>query len=178
MANRLQKLLYYLSAGAPILIVFAITWLIKNNTMIVSIQGILCSLSVAFALGIIVLFALSFNFAKNNLSHISVKAVSVRNNDGWIGVYVISYFLPIPATTINEIVPSVMIIVIILLMLALTFTDHITPHPYLFFRGYHFYEVSIEAAQDNLTLASKQRIRKPADIHNVYRMFELFLINM
>ncbi len=175
MPNRLQKLIYYLSAGAPILLVFAIVYILKytNDEWQSFIFPILLIL---ISIVLIKLFNISFNYANKNLPQIPVKVIEISGDDGLIVAYVISYLLPFASLGNISIIAPVAVIIFVLLMVVLTFTDYVTPHFILFCRGYHFYEVNIENARRNMKIVSKKRLRGPSDIKYVKRVFESLLI--
>lgn len=171
MLNRFQKLLYYLSVGSPILIVFAIVLFIRKETLVLPI------LLVVLALILIVLFQASFNYAIKKLPNMPVKTLEISCDDGWLVMYLISYLFPLVSLPFSDnFVIITMVILSVGLIIVLTFTDYVSPHPILFMFGYHFYKLNVEGAQNNLRLISKQRLRKASDVKTVRRMFELLLI--
>lgn len=50
------------------------------------------------------------------------------------------------------------------------------PHPLLFFRGYHFYNLTTENGISSYILISKKKIRNKKEIKLVGRIFEFLLI--
>ena len=170
MANRLQKLLYYLSAESPVFVFVAVLWYIQKK------EWILPVILVILAVTITVLFFASFNYGRKNIPRISVKAFEITNDEGPLIAFVITYLLPFGSLVIDEYYLPILIAVIIILELLLMFTDYISPHPLLFVRGYHFYKVGIEGACKDYYLASRKTLRKPDDITAVQRVFEFLLI--
>lgn len=175
MPNRLQKLLYYLSAESPILIVYAFVWIIKKTTADWKSLLYPCVL-IFLAIVVIILFNRSFDYANKNLPEISINIIEINSDDRMLVAYVVSYLVPLISLTLNELIAPIAVIVFVLLMVVLTFTDYVSPHMILFFRGYHFYEVNVEGAQHNMKLVSRKRLRKIADVKMVNRVFEFLLI--
>lgn len=170
MPNRIQKLLYFLSAEAPILIMLAIVWAIQNTDWKVPV------LLISIAVVVILMFNFSFNYAKKNLPGIPVRVTDLANGDEWIVAYVISYLLPFASLVLNQYVAWIACFIVLILMVALTITDYVSPHPWLYLKGYHFYKISVEGANSGYYLISKQTLRKPKDVTYVSRVFEFLLI--
>lgn len=85
MPNFLQKWLYNLSAGAPLLLVFAIVWYCEKRIWIVS------AVCVGLATLLMVLMLVAFSYGKRNLPPIIITVTDVSPNDAWIVAYIISY---------------------------------------------------------------------------------------
>lgn len=170
MPNRLQKLIYYLSAAAPILITFSIVWYIQKKTWIFPLLFIIASIILIF------LFNCSFDYATKNLPSIPVEVLEINGDDGWLVAYAVTYFMPLMSIKLNDFIAPIVVVVLFILMLVLTFTDYISPHPILFFRGYHFYEVSVRGAHHNMKLVSEKILRDATTIRLVNRASEFLLI--
>lgn len=67
MANRLQKLLYFLSAEAPVMVMAAVVWAVQKEVWVGSV------VLTAIAVTLIILFNIAFIYAKKNLPSIPVK---------------------------------------------------------------------------------------------------------
>lgn len=180
MANRFQKLIYYLSAEAPILIVFAVIWLIEKSTWTrpVSISWKVPIVLIGFSALFIVFFNCSFRSAMNNLQIIQVTGTKYTNGDSWIIAYVISYLLSLTSFKFGEYVKPVVGIVIAILLLLLTFTNYITPHPLLYLKGYRFYVLDVEDAASGYYLISKRKISNASEVKKVSRIFDFLLVKM
>lgn len=180
MANRFQKFIYYFSAEAPVLIVFAILWLWKKSkwTKPVSISWKTPALLVVASIVLIVLFNIFFNKAKSGLSVLEVKGTAFRSADGWLIAYVGSYLLPLASLAWGDVAWVVLAVVLFILMAILVFSDYVTPHPLLFCKGYHFYELDMDGAASGFTVISKKPIRNVNDFKKVSRVFEFLLIRM
>lgn len=180
MANRFQKLIYYLSAEAPVFIVFAIIWLCKESTWTepVILSWKVPVLLFAIAVILIVIFSLFFSKAKTGLSVLDITGTAYRTADGWLVGYVVSYLLPLTYVTWGDIVWGVLAVVQLILIIVLVFSDYVTPHPLLFCIGYRFYEIDVEGAASGFKVISKKRIRNVYDFKKVSRVFEFLLIRM
>ena len=180
MANRFQKIIYYLSAGAPVLIVFAIVWLIEKSTwtdpIVICWKVPIVLLFISIIL--MILFALLFDKAKTSLSIVDVHGSEYKCVDGWNAGYIITFLLPFASFALGDVVWIVVTIVVLFLLAVLVFSDHITPHPLLFFCGYHFYELKVEGLASNYIVISKKQIRNVKDFKKVSRVFEFLLIRM
>ena len=178
MSNKLQKLIYFLSATAPILIVFAIVWIIQKShwekPILIEWKGPVMLLIIA--IGLIVAFSVSFRYGKRNLQKMRVTASEISSDDGWIVAYVVSYLIPLASFQIGDVIRPVMAIVLFILIVTITITDYITPHPLLYFRGYHFYLLDVEGAQSGYHLISKKKLRRAEDVKVVSQVFEFLLL--
>lgn len=170
MANRLQKLLYFLSSESPVLIFIAILWYVQKKEWQVSI------ILVIQAIVIDILFVISFNYGRRKIPVIPVMATEIANAEGPLIGYVLSYLLPFGTMTLEDYYLPILVVAIFILELVLTFTDFMSPHPLLFIAGYHFYKIGIEGASKEYYLASKKTLRKPGDVTVVQRVFEFLLI--
>ena len=181
MANRFQKFIYYLSAEAPALIVFALVWLIKKSSWELNqirIDWIVPLILVACAVLLAVVFDKFFNKAKKELSVMDISGSEYKCIDGWLVAYVVSYLFPFISLTLDDVIWSILAIVLVIMMCILVFTDYVTPHPLLFFKGYHFYELKVDGFASDYKLISKKQIRSVMDIRKVSRVFEFLLIRM
>lgn len=170
MANRLQKLLYFLSAEAPIMVMASVVWAMQRKVWIGPI------IIVVIAVALIVIFNRTFIYAEKNLPSISVTTSDLKSADAWLVAYVITYLLPFASLAFADYVMIIVCVVFIILAVVLTFTDYVTPHPWLYLRGYHFYNINVEGAATEYTLISKKRLRKAEDVHVIARVFEFLLI--
>lgn len=178
MANRIQKLLYFLSAESPILIVFAIVWLIEKSTWSkpISISWKIPTILITLSVLLIIAFNYSFDYGKKNLQTIPVSATEISGGDEWIVAYIISYILPLAEFQFGEMIKPVVGAAVLMLLVVLTFTDYMTPHPILYLRRYHFYKLDIEGAHAGYNLISKKKLKRSSDVRKVSQVFEFLLL--
>ena len=178
MANRVQKLIYFLSAESPIMVIFALVWLVEKSTWTKPLQIswkvplILLLVSVV----LVTLFNISFNYGMKNLQKIPVKGSDITGGDPWIVAYVITYLLPLASFQFGELVKPIVGIVIVILLIVMTFTDFMIPHPVLYLRGYHFYTLDVEGAHSGYNLVSKKKLKRASDVTSVSQVFEFLLL--
>lgn len=91
MGNKFQKLLYNLSAAAPVCFVFSVVWLIQKKTWKLPI---VCT---AVGIAVVLLFYKSFEYGLKKLSPISIRTTDISPNDNWIVIYILTYFFPLRA---------------------------------------------------------------------------------
>ena len=178
MANRIQKLLYFLSAESPILIMFAIVWLIEKSTWSkpISISWKIPTILITLSVLLIIAFNYSFDYGKKNLQTIPVSATEISGGDEWIVAYIISYILPLAEYQFGEMIKPVVGAAVLMLLVVLTFTDYMTPHPILYLRRYHFYKLDIEGAHAGYNLISKKKLERSSDVRKVSQVFEFLLL--
>lgn len=178
MANRFQKLIYFLSAESPIIIMFAIVWLIEKSTWTkpIQISWKVPLLLLLISVALVATFNVSFNYGMKNLQKIPVKCTDITGGDPWIVAYVITYLLPLASFQFGEMVKPVVGIVIVILLIAMTFTDFMTPYPVLYLRGYHFYSLDVEGAHSGYNLISKKKLKRASDVASVSQVFEFLLL--
>lgn len=172
MANRFQKFIYYLSAESPVIILLAIWLLIQKQPLLIPI------ILIASAVLLIVAFILFFRKAKNQLSILEVSGSKFKCIDGWLVGYIVTYLLPFASLVVDDVVWIILWILLALLLIILVFSDHVTPHPLLFCRGYHFYELEVEGMASDYKVISKKQVRSVKDIKKVSRVFEFLLIRI
>ena len=178
MANRFQKLLYFLSAESPILIMFALVWLVEKSiwTKPISISWKVPAILIIISIILIIAFNRSFNYGKENLQKITVTGTDISGGDAWIVAYIITYLLPLAEFQFGGLIKPIVGIVIILLLISMTFTDFMTPHPILYLRGYHFYSLDVEGAHSDYHLVSKKKLKRASDVKEVSQIFEFLLL--
>ena len=172
MANRFQKFIYYLSAEAPVIILLAIWLLIQGQSPLVPV------ILFAIAILLLVAFVLFFRKAKNQLSILEVSGSKFKCIDGWLVGYIVTYLLPFVSLLVEDMVWIILWILLALLLIILVLSDHVTPHPLLFCRGYHFYELEVEGMASDYKVISKKQVRSVKDIRKASRVFEFLLIRM
>lgn len=96
MSNFLQKWLYNLSAGAPLLIVFAVVWYYEKKTWI--IPGI----CICAAILLTVLMGIAFVYCRRNLPPITINVTDVAPHDAWIVAYIFSYLFPFISMILDD----------------------------------------------------------------------------
>ena len=172
MANRFQKFIYYLSAEAPVIILLAIWSLIQKVPWVVPV------ILIGVALILIWVFIVFFKKANKDLSIMDINGSKFKCIDGWLIGYAVSYLLPFASLAVGAVLWIILGILLVLIMIILVFSDHVTPHPLLFFMRYHFYELEVEGMAADYRVISKKRIRNVKDIRKVSRVFEFLLIRM
>ena len=86
MANIIQKIIYNLSAVSPLCFAFALVWYIQEKSMWVPL------IAVGIGSILIILFSISFSYAKKHLALIQIRTSNIKPCDKWFAVYFISYF--------------------------------------------------------------------------------------
>lgn len=170
MANMFQKIIYYFSAISPIGIVFSLVWVIQKKTYLV------LAIVMIFSLFFILLFVISFEYGKKRLAPISIRVTDVSANDIWILGYILSYLLPLVSIIIEECNFTVLAIVASMLGCVIPFMNSAMPHPLLYIKKYHFYQLATENGISSYVLISKRKIRNKKEIKAVGRMFDFLLI--
>lgn len=177
MANKFQKLVYYLSAVSPVLIVFSFLLFFEKSewTEPRRVYWIVPSILLVVAVLLICAFNWFFKRCVTGLSIINVEGTSFKCIDGWLFVYVVTYLLPLSYIALGDVIWIVLFVVIVLLTIVFVFSDYVTPHPILFFKGFHFYELKVGGFADYIVISKKQ-IRNVKSIVKVSRVFEFLLI--
>lgn len=171
MANMAQKFIYNITTSVPLLIVFSIAWYLQTGDYKVSIAFIIV------AIILLVLFIISFSYAKKHLAPIPIRVNDISPNDGWIIGYIISYLLPLCSIAFEEFTILLLSIISLAIILILPLCNSSIPHPLLFFAKYHFFQVSGEHGASGYVLISKRKLRRNQDLKTVYRIFEFMLID-
>ena len=76
MANRLQKLLYFLSAEAPVFIFVAVLWYVQNKEWLIPVALVIMVVVVT------VLFFVSFKYGRKTIPGIPVKVFEITSDEG------------------------------------------------------------------------------------------------
>ena len=170
MANTIQKLLYFFSAISPVCITFSVVWIIQGKGIM--FPAILVSASV---IGV-VLFIVSFRYGYKNIAPMTIRVTDVSTGDLWILGYVFSYLLPLGNMVIAEWNLFILAGISLTIGVVIPFINCAISHPLLFFRGYHFYNLTTENGISSYILISKKKIRNKKEIKLVGRIFEFLLI--
>lgn len=170
MANIIQKLLYFFSAVAPVCITFSVVWIIQGKGIM--FPSILVSASMIGS----VLFIVSFRYGYKNIAPMTIRVTDVSTCDLWILGYIFSYLLPLANMVIDEWNLFILVGISLIISVVIPFVNSAIPHPLLFFRGYHFYNIATENGISSYILISKKKIRNKKDIKAVGRIFEFLLI--
>ena len=165
MLNKLQKALYNISSGAPLLLSFAFVWLFEKHTWKVPIICIISS----FLLIICMLAA--FAYGKNNLPSITITVTDVSPHDAYIVTYIISYLLPFVTMVIEDYNLFLFCVISIAIVLVIPIINSAMPSPILSVMGYHFYQVNAANGISGYVLISKRKIRNAKDVKAVKRIF-------
>ena len=172
MANGLQRFIYNLSNAVPLVIMTALVWFIQFKTWRIP------AFLFAFAVLIIVMFAVSFSYGKCNCSIKTINVSSITSKDSWLVAYVIAYVFPFAYMVMSDF--HIVSLIVAVLMVVLVFIPAIMalPNILLFSVGYHFYEIGTDSTGvSDYILVSKRRIRNKTDIKKVKRVFEKLLID-
>lgn len=171
LGNKVQKLLYDVSAASPLCLILAYVWWRQYETWKLPIVLIVIALSLKIA------FFKSFNCVKYKLPPIAIKVEQVAPKDLGVVSYVISYTLPFAGVVIKEVNLTLVCIIALMIVLIASFVNSSIPNPLLFFIGYHFYEVNSRHGMAGYILICKKKIRSPKEIKYVNRIFEFLLLD-
>ena len=169
MANKLQKLLYNLSAGSPVLIVFSIVWYFQKKTIQVPL---VCG---GIAVVLILLFYLFYWYGKANCARIQVRVVSIIPEDNKLLVYLSTYILPFASMAIPKYNVVLFAVIALAIIVAAEAMNDGMPHPLLYCIGYHFYSLGTENGM-SYCLISRKKLRRKQDVRLVYRLFDYLLL--
>lgn len=170
MGNILQRLIYNLSAAAPLCFIFALVWYWQKKT-----RGIPC---IAICIGIVfvILFMISFAYGKRHFAPIIIRTNDIAPYDSWVIMYIITYMFPFASLAIKDFNLIICVIIAGVLVMVAPCVNTAIPNPILFLQGYHFYQVSGEHGISGGVLISRRRLRKAKDVKTVNRIFDyLFL---
>lgn len=171
MPRHLQKLIYNLSAASPICLIFAVTWYIQKRTYIVP------TICIGIGIILIVSFAISFSYGSRHLAPITIRTSDISPKDSWVILYILTYMLPLTSMAIDDLNLIICGIVAILIATIAPFVNSAIPHPLLFIKKYHFYQISGENGISGYILISKRKYRKKQDLKYVNRMFDFLLLD-
>lgn len=171
MGNKFQKLLYNLSAAAPVCFVFSIVWLIQKKTWQLPV------VCVAIAIAIILLFYKSFEYGLKNLSPIPIRTADISPNDNWIVIYILTYLLPFASIVIDDFNLIVCSAIALLIAIVAPFINSAIPNPLLFIKKYHFYQVGGEHGISGYILITRKKYRSKQELKTVNRMFDFLLLD-
>ena len=171
MPNLLQKFIYNFSAGAPLFLVLAYVWWTEKMTKTVPI---ICVLSFSV---LVISFVISFKYCKGNLPPTYTRVNDIAPHDAWIVVYLISYVMPFASLALVDLDIILSSIIAIGIIVIAPFINSAIPHPLLYFRGYHFYQVSVKHGISGIVLISKRKLRNAKEIKYTCRIFEFLLLD-
>lgn len=171
MGNISQRLIYNLSAAAPLCFIFALVWYWQKKT-----RDISC---IAICIGIIlvILLMISFAYGKRHFAPIIIRTNDIAPYDSWVIVYIITYMFPFASLAIKDINLIICVIIAGVLIVAAPCVNTAIPNPILFLRGYHFYQVSGEHGISGSVLISRRKLRKAKDVKTVNRIFDYLLLD-
>lgn len=171
MVNSIQKILYTLSLLVPLILIFAIVWVIQIGSFLVPV------ICLFVAIGVTVLFAISFSYGAKKLPKTCIAVTEISPKDNWIAVYVISYVIPFSSIILDTFNPIVTFLISLLLIIVISLINASTPNPLLLFKGYHFYSVNTEHGISGYVLISKRKLRNKNELTTVKRFFEFLLLD-
>ncbi len=172
MINRLQKCLWILSIGAPILIAFSITWVIKGKPYLTSL------IALVIATLLIIVALIVFRIIKKTLAILPFRAKKITQNDMYVIKYAISYIVPFASIAFNKYNPYVFLGVAFIIFIIMLIANTPTANPLLFFVGYHFYDVEGENGIGNYLVISNRAIRNRDELKIVVRITEYLLLDV
>ena len=170
MANTIQKLIYYFSAVAPVCITFSLVWIIQGKGIVLPV------ILVSTSLVVVVLFSVAFIYGYKNIAPTTIRVTDISTDDLWLLGYVFSYLLPLANMVIDEWNLFILAGISLTIGVVIPFINCAIPHPLLFFRGYHFYNLTTENGISSYILISKKKIRNKKEIKLVGKIFEFLLI--
>lgn len=170
--NKLQKGLWILSSGAPILVAFSIAWYVTQSTYMISVFFI------AISVILIIIAAAIFYEIKTKLASLGLRAKKITQNDKCIIGYILSYLLPFASIIFDKYNPYLFLGVALLMFIVALVAYTPTANPLLFFIGYHFYDVETENGIGNYLVISKKAIRNKSALRKAIRVTEYLLIDV
>ena len=170
MANKLQLIIYRLSAFAPLCFVFAWVWYQQKKTPFVSVICLLIGLALILQL------AFSFSYGKKHIAPVLVNITEITAEDKWLWGYTLSYILPFTSIVLSEFDLYAILAIAVTVALLVPSVNSASPNPLLFVRGYHFFTVKAENGIEYV-LISKRQLRKSKDVKYVRRIFEYLLLD-
>lgn len=171
MANVLQKFIYNISSITPMLLIFSLVWKIQKGTNEVPV------VLLSFSFLVMILFSISFAYAKKNLAPISIQTTEISPHDSWVICYIITYLLPMSGLVIDEWNISVTGIIAAVITILIPYINSAIPNPLLAIRGYHFYKVNAENGISEYVIISKRKYRNKKDLSVVTRIYEFLLLD-
>ena len=152
MANKLQKLIYNLSAASPLCFTFAILWYIQKQTLIVP------AICVCLGSFFMLCFARSFSYAKKHVAPIMIRVTDISPKDGQMAAYVISYMLPFASMAIDDFDITVCGIIAAALIAIILFANSVTSNPLLFLRKYLllFWQIIARSTRESITVNNEK----------------------
>ena len=147
MGNILQRLIYNLSAIAPLCFICALVWYWKKKTMEIPCIAI------------------------------KIRTSDIAPYDSWVIMYIITYMFPFASLAIKDFNLIICVVIGGVLIMAVPCVNTAIPNPILFLRGYHFYQVSGEHGISGCVLISRRRIRKAKDLKTVNRIFDFLFLD-
>lgn len=172
MANKFYKLVYNMSAIAPLLIIFSIVWRIQNKSFAVCVMVILIAIIPS------VFMLRLFSYAKNHLAQIRINANNVTPKDGLFFTYIFAYASPLASLVIDDINIWVWMIIGVAIIITAILANLVIPNPLLLLLGYHYYSVATENGISEYSLISKKIYRSNQELKMVGRIFDFLLLDL
>ena len=82
MGNILQRIIYNLSAMAPLCFIFALVWYWQKKTMDIPY------IAMGIGITLIILFVISFAYGKKHLAPIKIRTSDIAPYDSWVIMYI------------------------------------------------------------------------------------------
>lgn len=172
MANKFYKLVYNMSAIAPLLIIFSIVWRIQNKSFAVCVMVILIAIIPS------VFMLILFSYAKNHLAQIRIKAIDVSPKDSLFFTYIFAYASPLAGLVIDNVNIWVWMIIGVAIIIIAARANLVIPNPILLFLGYHYYSADTENGISEYSLISKKIYRNNQELKMVGRIFDFLLVDL
>ena len=171
MANIIQKIIYNLSAVSPLCFVFAFAWYIQEKSIWIPL------IAVGIGSTLVILFSISFSYAKKHLAHIQIRTSNIRPCDKWVVIYFISYFFPFASVILKDFNVWICAVTGAVIVLIISFMNSAIPNPLLLIRLYHFYQIDAENGISDYVLISKRKFRSKKELNVVNRVFDFLLLD-
>ena len=171
MANIIQKLIYNLSAVSPLCFAFAFVWYIQEKSIWVPL------IAVGIGNTLIILFSISFSYAKKHLAPIQIRTSNIKPCDKWFILYSISYLSPFASVILKDQNVWIWTAIGAVIVLVLSFMNSAIPNPLLLIRLYHFYQIDAETGIGDYVLISKRKFRNKKEVNVVNRIFDFLLLD-
>lgn len=171
MLNHIQKLIYYLSALAPLLIIIAVVLLYEKIVIWLGIIFIIVGIVLILYIKILI------QQCKKQIAVIQITAEDICPNDVWVLNYIVAYLLPFSSFILPDINLIIFIIIAIVIILTVLIIKQTVPNPIFYIYRYHFYSVKADTGISYM-IASKRNLRNIKQLKTVVRVFEYLLIDM
>ncbi|MCR5636690.1 MAG: hypothetical protein K6F76_05905 [Clostridiales bacterium] len=188
MANKLQKMLFNLSTISPILFFACIVWWIQRGAKeVLAKDGTICLTEKAIFISVIGILGLFYAFYSvlivktgcRKLEIVPISVNSVKSNDKYSVVAIISYVLPFSNLVLADYNIWLSLSIIGIALLFLFISNVVWPNPILMLCKYHFYEILTANGSNGLSLISTRKsIQDAKTIKKVIALWDYFMIEV